>query len=352
MIEGQGTQDSVYNTTLTGNHTYTITNGIDRYNNTLELKNIQLLPPSSSTGTSMITCSTSGSASNKGSINLNNVKFADASSGSCLGWISCNTTCDIYFRIYNCRMITAGTQTFTGSLLQFGGNSLVNITESYIESVVSQSNIQFDGTSKLSLTYSTIYNTNTGITGGNPTNGLVYLNSGITTDSHSIGSNQFLAGYTGPSAITIAQTGQPTIIQNNAFAVKAGSATGYAITSGTGSTLTTPYYFNNSSLPTYASNIGPQSATFIPISLTSMPNNTIGGIYTCIVGTTQTISIPGMTSTGIVLPVYVHPSTQTATYQYIKTVTPSATNGGQVVITLGQTAAITETIIWYVIRFS
>ena len=245
-------------------------------------------------------------------------------------------------------MVATGAQAFSASMLQFSGTSTVSITNSYLEVDLAVSAIEMDTNSNLILTYCSVYNTTTTIA----TNGLVYLNSIPPTGlTHAIGSNSFLCASTGASgqaAISIAQTGQVSLIQNNGFAVRVGSTTSNAIISGAGSTLTPVYYFGNTSAPTSAANIGPISATFAPLSLTNMPNNTLAGVYTCITGVTQTIVIPGMTSTGLIIPIYVHPTAGGAA-QWIISVTPGT---NQVVIVLGQTAATTETIIWSVARFS
>lgn len=338
VIQGQGTQDSSTDTTISGNHTLAIS-GTVRNNNCVEFLNIQLVPPANSGA--MLACSTSGSGA--GILTFNNVKFGE-SSGTGVGWISSGATCDLNIRMYTCRLVTIGTQTFSASLLQFGGVSNVNIQNTYIEVDQARSAIQTNNGSVLSLTNSQIYNLI-----GNPTNGLVYLNSTLAaTSAHAIGTNSFLAANPLPAAVSISLTGQTSILQNNGFSVKLGTPLGDAVTSGSGVTLTPVYYFGNTATPGSAANIGPITATFVPLALTSMPNNTLGGVHTCIFGTTQTILIPGMTATGLILPVYVHPGSGGAG-QYFTAVTPGANS---VVLTLGQVANLGETIIWSVIRFA
>jgi hypothetical protein len=337
VIQGQGTQDGATNTSINGNHTLAVS-GTTRNNNCVEFQNIQMSPPANSGA--MIACSTSGAGA--GFLTFNNVKFGETT-GTGVGWISSGATCDLNIRMYTCRFVSIGAQTFSASLLQFGGVSNVSIQNTYIETDQGQSSIQTNNASVLSLTNSQIYNLT-----GNPI-GLVYLNSTLAaTSSHAIGTNSFLAANALPPAITISQTGQATILQNNGFSVRFGTPTGNAVTSGAGVTPTTVYYAGNTSTPGSAANIGPVTATFISSALTTMPNNTLGGVYSCIVGTTQTIVIPGMTATGLILPVYVHPGGGGAG-QWFTAVTPGVNS---VVITLGQAAALGETIIWSVIRFA
>lgn len=64
-------------------------------------------------------------------------------------------------------------------------------------------------------------------------------------------------------------------------------------------------------------------------------------------GTTQTIPIPGMTSNGLVLLMYVHPNGGGAA-QFIEQVAPGT---NQVVVTLGQNGATPEYIVWHVLSF-
>lgn len=68
------------------------------------------------------------------------------------------------------------------------------------------------------------------------------------------------------------------------------------------------------------------------------------GIHTCITGTTQVITIPGLTTDGVVGLTYVHPGSGGAG-QWIKSSTPTANT---LTVELGQTATITESIIWIV----
>jgi len=82
-----------------------------------------------------------------------------------------------------------------------------------------------------------------------------------------------------------------------------------------------------------------------PFGLTS-GNTFPSGKHTCIVGTTQTITIPNLTTRGIVNLTYVHP-TGGGAGQYFQTVVPTANT---LTITLGQTAAITESILWSVAK--
>jgi hypothetical protein len=80
-----------------------------------------------------------------------------------------------------------------------------------------------------------------------------------------------------------------------------------------------------------------------PLSSTS-GNTFPSGKHTCIVGTTQTITIPNLTTNGIVNLTYVHPPGGGAG-QYFVNVVPTANT---LTITLGQTATITESIFWSV----
>ena len=63
---------------------------------------------------------------------------------------------------------------------------------------------------------------------------------------------------------------------------------------------------------------------------------------------TQTIPIPLMTSTGLVMLMYVHPNTG-GQNQYIKDIT-YGTN--QIVVTLGKAGASPEYIVWQVLRYN
>jgi hypothetical protein len=68
------------------------------------------------------------------------------------------------------------------------------------------------------------------------------------------------------------------------------------------------------------------------------------GIHTCTAGTTQTITITGLTTSGVVVLTYVNPNNG-GSGQYIHSVTPTANT---LTVELHQSAAITESIIWIV----
>jgi len=68
------------------------------------------------------------------------------------------------------------------------------------------------------------------------------------------------------------------------------------------------------------------------------------GIHTCVVGTSQIISIPGLTTAGIVGLTYIHPPGGGAG-QYFQNSTPTTDT---LTIQLGQTATTAESIIWIV----
>ena len=68
------------------------------------------------------------------------------------------------------------------------------------------------------------------------------------------------------------------------------------------------------------------------------------GIHTCTVGTTQVITIPGLTTSGIVGLTFIHPPGGGAG-QFFKTSTPT---NNILTVELGQTATIAESIIWIV----
>ena len=72
------------------------------------------------------------------------------------------------------------------------------------------------------------------------------------------------------------------------------------------------------------------------------------GSFAVAVGTTQTIPIPGMTSTGLVQLTYIHPNGGGAG-QFISNI---VYNANSITVTLGQTGAVPETITWQVLRFS
>ena len=345
VIEGGGTQDSVYNTTIVGNHTFTVTNTLGTYVNELQFKNIQLLP-AASVATAMIACAPAA-LTNLGSLIFNNVKFGE-STGTGVGWISSSSTTSYQVRFYDCRLST-NIQAFTASMLQFSGTSNVSITGTYIEVDLAVSAIEMDGSSVLSITNCFIYNVS--VTAIAPT-GSIYLNSTPTGgQTHALGTNSFVCASPssgGQAAIVIAQTGQVTLLQNNGFAVKLGAPTDNCVTSGAGTTLTPVYYFGNSSLPTSAANVGPITTTFVPLSLTSMPNNTLGGAFPVVSGATQVIPIVGMTATGLINMTYIHPGGGGAS-QYFQGIVYAA---NQVTVTLGSSGAVGETITWSVIRFS
>ena len=93
----------------------------------------------------------------------------------------------------------------------------------------------------------------------------------------------------------------------------------------------------------------------IPPLITSMPNSQPlyaaytplpSGIYTCIVGTSQVITIPGLTTGAVVNLTYIHPTAGGAAQWFVSSV-PTANT---LTITLGATAAITERIIWSVAK--
>lgn len=70
------------------------------------------------------------------------------------------------------------------------------------------------------------------------------------------------------------------------------------------------------------------------------------GQHTCIAGTTQTITIPNLTTNGIVNLTYVHPPGGGAG-QFFVNVVPTANT---LTITLGQTATTAEFILWSVAK--
>jgi hypothetical protein len=96
----------------------------------------------------------------------------------------------------------------------------------------------------------------------------------------------------------------------------------------------------------------------IPPLITSMPNSQPlyaaytpptplpSGIYTCIVGTTQTITIPGLTTNAVVSLTYIHPTAGGAAQYFVSSV-PTANT---LTVTLGVAAAITERIIYVVAK--
>jgi len=71
------------------------------------------------------------------------------------------------------------------------------------------------------------------------------------------------------------------------------------------------------------------------------------GIFTCAVGTSQVITIPGLTTGAVVNLTYIHPTAGGAGQWFVSSV-PTANT---LTITLGQTAAITEKIIYSVAKF-
>lgn len=76
------------------------------------------------------------------------------------------------------------------------------------------------------------------------------------------------------------------------------------------------------------------------------------GKFPVIAGTTQTISIPGLTATGLISVIFLHTNTGGGAGQFISNIVPGV---NQAVITLGQTGATTpnqEFIIWQVLAFS
>jgi hypothetical protein len=68
------------------------------------------------------------------------------------------------------------------------------------------------------------------------------------------------------------------------------------------------------------------------------------GIYTCVAGTTQTITITGLTTSGVVGLTYIHPGAGGAG-QFFVSSTPTANT---LTVELGQTATTAESIIWIV----
>jgi hypothetical protein len=75
------------------------------------------------------------------------------------------------------------------------------------------------------------------------------------------------------------------------------------------------------------------------------------GKFPVIAGTTQTISIPGMTATGLVSLIYLHTNSGGAG-QYISNIVPGV---NQVVVTLGHSGATTpnqEYIVWNALSLS
>jgi hypothetical protein len=71
------------------------------------------------------------------------------------------------------------------------------------------------------------------------------------------------------------------------------------------------------------------------------------GIYNVVAGTTQTISIQGLTSSSIVGLTYIHP-TGGGGNQWFVSSTPSTNT---LTIVLGTAGAVGETIIWSVLKF-
>jgi hypothetical protein len=84
---------------------------------------------------------------------------------------------------------------------------------------------------------------------------------------------------------------------------------------------------------------------WIPFGLTS-GNTFPSGKHTCIAGTTQTITIPNLTTSGIVNLTYIHP-TGGGAGQFFQTIVPTANT---LTITLGQAAAVGEFILWSVAK--
>lgn len=68
------------------------------------------------------------------------------------------------------------------------------------------------------------------------------------------------------------------------------------------------------------------------------------GKHTCVAGTTQVITIPNLTTSGIVMLTYVHPPSG-GQQQYFENVVPTANT---LTITLHQTATTAEFILWSV----
>lgn len=86
------------------------------------------------------------------------------------------------------------------------------------------------------------------------------------------------------------------------------------------------------------SHASPSSALFSPV---------LSGKFPVIAGTTQTIAIPGMTANGLVILMYIHPG-GAGQGQFFVNVVPGV---NQVVVTLGQTGAVGEFIVWSVLKF-
>lgn len=94
-------------------------------------------------------------------------------------------------------------------------------------------------------------------------------------------------------------------------------------------------------LPT-TTHVNPSTRFFSPVT---------SGKFPVIAGTTQTISIPGMTANGNVMLMYIHPNVTGGAGQFFSNVV-CGTN--QVVVTLGQAGASTplqEFIVWHVLSF-
>lgn len=72
------------------------------------------------------------------------------------------------------------------------------------------------------------------------------------------------------------------------------------------------------------------------------------GSFAVAVGTTQTIPITGMTSTGLVQLMYIHPNGGGAG-QFIRNI---VYNANSITVTLGQTGVVGESITWLVLKFS
>jgi len=346
IIQGNGTQESVYNTTLQGNHTYTVTNTSGNNVNQVQFRDIQLLPVAN-VATAMITLAPA-SLTNVGALVFTNCKFGDAGSGSGVGWISTNTTTSCFFTATNCKLVAGCSQAFSDSMLKILGTSFLTVTACYIEVDLAVSAIETGNSTYLNMTNSSVYNVSASVASG----GLLYFNSIFSsTRSHAVGNCSFLCGSVGSggqAAIVVSNSGQSSLIQNNGFAVRAGAPTDYCITStGVGSTVTPIYVAGNTAAPSCAANVGPLSNFFAPIALTVVPNTINGGKFQCVgTSTSQSISIPGMTTTGLVSLTYLGPQALT---QYFSDIVP-ALNG--VTVSLFAAPSSANYIIWNVIRFS
>ena len=75
---------------------------------------------------------------------------------------------------------------------------------------------------------------------------------------------------------------------------------------------------------------------------------TESGKFAVTAGTTQTISINGMTASGLVMVNYLHVNQSGGATQFIKNVVPGSNS---VTVTLGQTGTVGEFIVWQVLKY-